>query len=125
MNTDFIFSKTDTRPMYLQIMEQINRRIAVGDWPVGAKIPSIRELAVAAKVSVITVKRAYLELERNGVINTRQGRGSWVNGDLDVSGLRQSELVQHFERAVEIGESMSLGREDLLSMLLKVIDKER
>ena len=64
--------------MYLQIMEQIRHRIAVGDWQPGQEIPSIRALAVATAVSVITVKRAYLELERAGVIVTRQGKGrSW------------------------------------------------
>ena len=66
--------------MYLQIMEQIRHRIAVGDWPPGQEIPSIRALAVAMQVSVITVKRAYLELEREGVIVTRQGKGSFVAG---------------------------------------------
>ena len=64
--------------MYLQIMEQIRRRIAVGDWQPGHELPSIRALAAAIQVSVITVKRAYLELERDGVIVTRQGKGSFV-----------------------------------------------
>src|SRR5260221_7792201 len=63
---DLIISKADGRPMYLQIMEQIKQRVAVGDWARGAEIPSIRQLAVGLRVSVITVKRAYLELEREG-----------------------------------------------------------
>ena len=61
--------------MYLQIMDQVRRRVAVGDWPPGQELPSIRALAASIQVSVITVKRAYLELEREGVIVTRQGRG--------------------------------------------------
>ena len=64
--------------MYLQIMEQIKQRITVGDWAEGQPIPSIRQLAVDLQVSVITVKRAYLELEREGVIVTQQGKGSHV-----------------------------------------------
>ena len=78
MNGAFVISQSDKRPMYLQIMEQIKQRIAVGDWTEGQAIPSIRQLAVDLQVSVITVKRAYLELEREGVIVTQQGKGSHV-----------------------------------------------
>ena len=77
-------SQTDARPMYLQIMEQIRARIAAGDWPPGKELPSIRALAAALNVSVITVKRAYLDLENEGVIVTRHGKGSFV---ADVNGL--------------------------------------
>ena len=50
--------------MYLQIMEQIKQKVRAGDWPAGHPLPSIRELSVVTKVSVITVKRAYTELEK-------------------------------------------------------------
>jgi len=84
MDGTFAISQSDKRPMYLQIIEQIKQRIAVGDWSEGRAIPSIRQLAVDLQVSVITVKRAYLELEREGVIVTQQGKGSHVasNGGL-------------------------------------------
>lgn len=64
--------------MYTQIMDQIATKVMAGDWRPGQALPSIRELASASGVSVITVKRAYLELERAGVIVTRQGKGSFV-----------------------------------------------
>ncbi len=64
--------------MYLQIIEQIRHKVAVGDWPAGAEIASIRQLAADLSVSVITVKRAYQELEQEGVILTQPGRGSIV-----------------------------------------------
>lgn len=73
-----VISQTDGRPMYLQIVEQIQQRVVAGDWPTGSELPSIRQLAVALRVSVITVKRAYYELEREGVIVTQQGKGSTV-----------------------------------------------
>ena len=85
MYSELLISQADRRPMYLQIMEQIRHRIAVGDWPPGRELPSIRALAASTQVSVITVKRAYLELEREGVIVTRQGKGSFV---ADSAGLR-------------------------------------
>lgn len=108
--------------MYLQIMEQMRQRIAVGDWLPGHEIPSIRAMAVAARVSVITVKRAYLELERAGVIVTRQGRGSFVadNVDLGVQ-LKHEELDEHLRAAGEIGKQLGLTPANLEARLREVL----
>jgi GntR family transcriptional regulator len=104
--------------MYLQIMEQVRRRIAVGDWPPGTEIPSIRALAAAVQVSVITVKRAYLELERGGVIVTRQGRGSFVAESADLgTQLRRGELDAHLAAAVDIGRQLGMTLGDIESRL--------
>lgn len=70
--------------MYGQIVEQVTAKILAGDWLPGQSIPSIRQLAAGSKVSVITVKRAYLELERAGIIVTRPGKGSFVAESLDL-----------------------------------------
>ena len=78
MHSGLILAKADPRPIYLQIIEQVRQRIAIGDWAPGQPLPSIRELSAELRISVITVKRAYLELEREGVIATRQGKGSVV-----------------------------------------------
>jgi GntR family transcriptional regulator len=75
MPTSIVISQTDGRPMYLQIMEQIRQRVGAGEWKPGDQIPSIRALAIELQVSVITVKRAYLELEREGVIVTSMEKG--------------------------------------------------
>jgi GntR family transcriptional regulator len=83
-DTNALFlSATDSTPMYGQIIEQVTAKILAGDWLPGQPIPSIRQLAVASRVSVITVKRAYLELERAGIIVTRPGKGSFVALSLD------------------------------------------
>jgi GntR family transcriptional regulator len=103
--------------MYQQIMEQIVQRIAVGDWPPQTPLPSIRQLAMEIKVSVITVKRAYLELEREGVIVTQQGKGSWVNGRMDLQDLQREELTQHLERAARLARSLGMPTDELLEML--------
>src|SRR5580700_7258305 len=104
MDSAFAISQSDKRPMYLQIMEQIKERIAIGDWAEGQPIPSIRQLAADLQVSVITVKRAYLELEREGVIVTQQGKASFVAEHVDLSSqLRREELDQHLAAAAQIG----------------------
>ncbi|HEV7767511.1 MAG TPA: GntR family transcriptional regulator [Thermoanaerobaculia bacterium] len=100
--------------MYLQIMEQIRRRIAVGDWAPGNEIPSIRQLAVVLRVSVITVKRAYLELEREGVIVTQHGKGSTVAETPDLRPrLYDDELAMHVGEVVRLGTLLGLAPEEL------------
>ena len=107
-------SQTDKRPMYLQIMEQIRQRIAVGDWTEGQPLPSIRQLAVALEVSVITVKRAYLELEREGVITTQQGKGSHVASNPGLgTRLRERELDKHLEEAARMAANVGITRGEL------------
>jgi GntR family transcriptional regulator len=125
MHTELAISHADRRPMYLQIMEQVRRRIAVGDWQPGHEIPSIRALAAATRVSVITIKRAYLELEREGVIVTRQGRGTFVAEDVGLSrNLRDRELDGHLEKAVEVGRELGLSAAQLEKRLREVVRRK-
>jgi GntR family transcriptional regulator len=126
----FVISQSDKRSLYLQIMEQIKQKIAVGDWAAGQAIPSIRQLAVDIGVSVITVKRAYLELERDGIIVTRQGKGCFVASDSDVGArIREQELEQHLEQAVRSAAMMGLSQKSLekrvRAMYDRVTDEEK
>lgn len=124
MHSELLISQADRRPMYLQIMEQIRHRIAVGDWQPGRELPSIRALAVAVQVSVITVKRAYLELERDGVIVTRQGKGSFVADSADLRmQLRLDELDGHLSAAADIGRQLGLTADEIGQRLLETVKK--
>lgn len=121
-------SQTDPRPMYLQILEQIRARIAARDWPPGKELPSIRALAAGLNVSVITVKRAYLDLETEGVIVTRHGKGSFV---ADVNGLagdlKEAQLDEHLAQAAEIGLQLGHDEQELTARLraaLKTLEKK-
>ena len=110
--------------MYLQIMEQMKQRISVGDWEPGQAIPSIRQLAADIGVSVITVKRAYLELEREGVIVTRQGKGCFVALDSDVGArLREQELAQHLEQAVRSATLLGVSQKNLEKHIRAIYDR--
>ena len=118
MHSNFLISQTDGRPMYLQIMQQIKQHIAVGDWAAGQEIPSIRQLAADLRVSVITVKRAYLELEREGIIFTQHGKGSRVALEPNVQPqLHQQELQTHLQEAARLGALLGLETEELLAQL--------
>ena len=120
----FVISQTDKRPMYLQIMEQIKQRIAVGDWAAGQVIPSIRQLAVDIGVSVITVKRAYLELEREAVIVTRQGKGCFVASDSGVGArIREQEVAQHLEQAVRSAALLGVSQKNLEKRIRAIYER--
>lgn len=108
--------------MYQQIMEQITQRVAIGDWPPGTALPSVRELAIDAKVSVITVKRAYLELARDGVIVTQHGKGSWVSEAFDLKDAQRQELIQHLEQAGRLARSLDLPADKVIDMLKPYLD---
>jgi GntR family transcriptional regulator len=123
MYTTLTISQADPRPMYLQIKEQIRHRVAVGDWKPGQEIPSIRGLAVALQVSVITIKRAYLELEHEGIIITRQGKGSFVADSIELpTELTKRELTEHLEAAMRLAQLLGLTTEQLVEHL-RNIDK--
>lgn len=120
----FVISQTDKRPMYLQIMGQMKQHIAVGDWAAGQAIPSIRQLAVDIGVSVITIKRAYLELEREGLIVTRQGKGCFVASNCDVGArIREQELTQRLEQAVRSAAMMGLSQKNLEKRIRTIYDR--
>jgi GntR family transcriptional regulator len=123
MPTELLLSRADGRPMYLQIVEQIRRLIAAGEWPAGHPLPSIRQLAVDLQVSVITVKRAYFELELEGVIVTQHGKGSQVASDPGVgSRVNEEELTAHLEEAVRIGALLGLSPKELQSRLRELAE---
>ena len=107
-------SQSDPRALYLQVIEQIQRRVAMGNLPPGTELPSIRQLAADLSVSVITIKRAYLELERDGTITTRQGKGSIVS---DAPGLSTSiaerELESHLNDAAQLGSLLGLSKREM------------
>ena len=123
MSDAFVISQSDKRPIYLQIMEQIKRRVALGDWTEGRPSPSIRQLASDLQVSVITVKRAYLELEREGVIVSQQGKGSRIapNPGLGMR-LQEQELQKHLEQAIRLSSLLGIEPEELESRLREATD---
>lgn len=125
MHSKLTISQADRRPMYLQLMEQIRRRVAVGDWAPGQEIPSIRALAASTRVSVITIKRAFLELEREGVIVTRQGRGTFVAENAELGrDLRARELDEHLACAARIAAEIGIDAKGLANRLQDIVAKE-
>ena len=92
---EIILSNVDGTPIYEQIVRQIKAKIVGGELKAGEALPSMRLLAKELRISVITTKRAYEELEREGFLITQTGRGSFV-APVGVELLREEQL-----RAVE------------------------
>ena len=68
----------DSRPLYLQIMDEVRRSIVLGLTEADEPLPSVRQLAAELRINPNTVQQAYCELERDGVVYTRRGRGTFV-----------------------------------------------
>jgi GntR family transcriptional regulator len=123
VNPELFLSASDPRPMYQQIVDQVTAKVMAGDWTAGQPLPSIRELAAASRVSVITVRRAYEDLERAGVITTRQGKGSVVAERSDLpTVLMHEELQRQLAALLAIAARLGLPRGELHRLIDQAAD---
>ena len=116
---DIIISNAAGQPIYEQICRQIKGAIASGALKSGEPLPSIRALARDLRISVITTKRAYEELERDGFICTVAGKGSFV-AQQDVELARESSLREielHLQSALELSRQIKLPINELQNIL--------
>ena len=116
---DLIISNSSGAPIYEQICSQIKGKIISGELKEGDALPSMRLLAKELKISVITTKRAYEELERDGFIVSMTGKGSFVAGtDTELlKEARQKELEQTMEELVAQGKELGLSLEELMELM--------
>lgn len=106
-------------PIYDQIYTQIKNQIISGALQENQLLPSIRGLAKDLRISFITTKRAYEELEKEGFIYTLQGKGCYV-APKNVELLREENLKkieEHMEAIVQLAASCNLSKEDLITMI--------
>jgi GntR family transcriptional regulator len=111
-------------PVYRQLMDQIKYYVAAGTLQVGDQLPSIRELAQTLVVNPTTIVKAYGELEHEGVIDMRQGKGAFVgNGGVGLPLAEREEVLRRLARQLAV-EASQLGadREWLVRLVLEEID---
>ena len=116
---DIIISNSSDKPIYEQIATQIKKMIISGELSPGEALPSMRFLAKELRISVITTKRAYSDLERDGFIETVTGKGSYVaNQNLSFIREEQLRLAEAFlQKAVDTAKSSDISCEELKDML--------
>ncbi len=121
---DIIISSSSGRPIYEQITDQIKSAIVTGQLVEGEQLPSIRALANSLRVSAITTKRAYADLEAAGLIETVQGKGTYVAGGN--AELIREEQMREVEgllaKAVDRGRTIGLTDDELSEMFALVLE---
>ena len=122
---NIIISNASDRPIYEQIYAEMESAIISGELNDGDLLPSIRNLAKDLRISVITTKRAYDELERNGYIYSVAGKGSYVapqNNEL-IKEAHLREIEQHMRQILRLAPSCGLGVQDITE-IFRVISEE-
>ena len=124
---DIIISNTSGVPIYEQIEEQIKSQIMTGELSAGEALPSMRVLAKELKISIITTKRAYEDLERDGYIESVMGKGSFVkaiNSDI-VKENMMFEIQELLDKACDKAVIGKVTREELKEMIDLLYDEKQ
>jgi len=121
-----VVSPLNPDPMYKQVTDQIKDAIASGLLKPEEKLPSIREMSNDLKISMITIKRAYADLENEGYIITRPGLGSYV-ANINKESLRQeklSEIRKKIEKMLQTAHKFGISTEDIVALLKEKKENE-
>lgn len=122
---NILISLSSAEPIYTQIVNQIRRSILSGELQPGDSLPSIRQLAKDLQISVITTKRAYEELEKEGLIDSVVGKGSFVSG-ANKEFIRERRIKQLEEKLLEVireSRELQMSLQDVIEHL-KLLDEE-
>lgn len=122
---DIFISNSSEKPIYSQIYSQIRDKILSGELKEGESLPSIRYLALELKVSVITTKRAYDELEATGLVDSVVGKGSFVRkqSTLAATSALREELDRKIVEIVQMSRKLGLSGKEVIDRFNE-IDKE-
>ena len=123
---EILISNASGLPIYEQITTQIKQKILSGELAAGEALPSIRALAKDLRISVITTKRAYEELEREGLITSQTGRGSFV-APVSSERLREAQLrtvEDHLTDAVQAARLVGLSADEFAELARTLFEEE-
>ncbi|PRR79195.1 HTH-type transcriptional repressor YtrA [Clostridium liquoris] len=122
---NIIISNSSGEPIYEQIVKQIKNLILTGELTEGDSLPSIRNLAQELRISVITTKRAYEELEKEGFVETVPGKGSYVAGqNKELLKEKRMRLIEEkLSQVVDESKLINLSLDELIEML-KILYEE-
>ena len=121
-----VVSPQNPEPMYKQVTDQIKDAIANGTLKTEDKLPSIREMSKELNISIITIKRAYADLENEGYIYTRTGLGSFVS-NIDKNTLREgklNEIKEEIRRILVAGKKVNILSDDVIKIVNEIGEKK-
>ena len=114
----------DERPIYLQLMEQIQLRIVSGVYDVGGKLPSVREMASDASVNPNTMQKALTELERTGLVYSQRTSGRFITEDSNmIKDIRNGLAKEQIEKFLYNMEKIGYTKQETIE-LVEIISKE-
>lgn len=118
---NIVLSQRSEKPIYTQVYEQIAAQIMSGEIAAGEKLPPIRTVAVTLRVSVIPIKQAWEQLEREGFISTAAGRGTFVSelAHHEISSKRTTAAEELLSQAVQSCRDMGLSLEEIQEIINK------
>lgn len=122
---DIIVVGDSSIPLYEQITKQLKEQILQGKLEQGSLLPSIRLMAKELRVSIITVKRAYEELEQEGFVETTPGKGTYVSLDNKerLMEIRISQIEEKLEDAVSSAKNIGMNLEDLVERVTLIYEE--
>ena len=116
-----------TKPIYLQMADRIHRQIVSNELRTGEKLPSVREMALTYSVNPNTIQRTYSELEREGIVETKRGQGTFVTEQEDrLVQLRERLKQEQILMFVQVMQEMGYRSDEIISGLqehLNMIEK--
>jgi len=124
---NILISNASNQPIYEQIYQQIKNAIIAGDLEQGDALPSIRQLAKDLRISVITTKRAYEELERDGFIDTVAAKGCFVAAK-NIEMLREEklrEIEEHMRDILRLAPACGLSDSEVLEQFRVIVEEEQ
>lgn len=113
LNLDY----TSGVPIYVQVKEALKNAIRTGAFAQGAQLPTVRQLAIQLKINANTVARAYTELEREGVISSQQGRGTFVTLQQDIDYEKLACLQGLVEKVLADAQELGFYYDDVTAMV--------
>lgn len=124
---NILISNFSQLPIYEQIREQIKEEILKGNLSSGTMLPSIRMLASELKVGVITVKRAYEELEKEGLIFNRQGKGCFVKeiNQKEVNAQYEAQLIMQLQEVREFCKEHAISEDRMMELFAQCKEDEK
>lgn len=119
-------SFSNSKPIYLQIVDKINHQIVRHELRAGDKLPSVREMAIQTGVNPNTIQRTYSELERIGIVETKRGQGTFVTEDTSlIRSLKTKLQTDMIDEFVQNMKELGFSEQEMIAGLEEYVDQKR
>jgi GntR family transcriptional regulator len=113
-----------SKPIYLQLADRINRQIVSNELKAGEKLPSIRDMGIKYSINPNTIQRTYSEMEREGILETKRGQGTFVTEKQDrLAQLRENLKKEQILSFVQVMQEMGYSSHEIISGLQDHLNK--